>query len=238
MFICGSLYSPTAFAQAPSEVESLAARAQQAYQGARYGDAVALYLKAYRLQPASILLYNVAYIYDRKLDEPDLAVTYYRRYIQAVDAEPDLVQKATRRLRVFKESQPVAPVARPPSERLSRASSMGDQDTAAPSALVRRKAGFGLLGAGGVVLASGVVLGVLAQQEQQTFATSQSFRERVDARDLGERYALAGDILMAVGAASAVTGLILALTAPVEAKVGLGATPVSGGAMVMMTGRL
>ena len=238
---CWALGSSAAYAQAPTEVESLASRAQLAYKGARYGDAVALYLKAYRLQPASILLYNIGYIYDRKLDEPSLAVTYYRRYIKAIDAEPDLVQKATRRLRTLKESVAVAPGQRPPAAGVDTPNMVrrnAIRSTGPPAASVRRQAGFGLLGAGGAVLATGVVLGVLAQQEQQTFATSVSYTERVEARDLGQKYALAGDVLMAVGAITSVTGLILALTAPAERTVGVSAAPVSGGAVFVMTGSL
>ena len=231
--------SSVAYAQSANEVESLAASAQSAYKSARYGDAVALYLKAYRLQPAPILLYNVAYIYDRKLDEPELASNYYRRYITSEDAEPDLVQKATVRLSEIRRSQ--ASAAKNTGDRPmgpSAESMTTVAQSVTPSTARRRQAGYGLLGAGGVVLATGIVFGVLAQQEQKTFATSQVLTERTDARDAGKTYAITGDVLMAVGAVSTVTGLILALTATETRGVRVGGAPVAGGAVVLMTGRL
>jgi len=103
-------------------VEQLTDKAfQQAAAGA-YADSIATYLKAYELNKASDILYNVANLYDRKLHERELATVYYRRYIEQPDTNPDLVKKATDRLTSLKHEaeearraspQAPAPVAPP-----------------------------------------------------------------------------------------------------------------------------
>jgi hypothetical protein len=82
--------------------EQLADRAYELHAAGRYVESIAMYLKAYAASNASVTLLNVATIYDRKLHERALANDYYRRYVRAPDAEPDLVQKANRRLAALK----------------------------------------------------------------------------------------------------------------------------------------
>jgi hypothetical protein len=82
--------------------EQLADRAYELHAAGRYVESIAMYLKAYEASNAGVTLLNVATIYDRKLHERALASDYYRRYLRAPDAEPDLVQKANRRLAALK----------------------------------------------------------------------------------------------------------------------------------------
>ena len=93
----------SATAPAPSSAEQLANEAYQQHTAGHYGEAISTYLKAYEISKAGVVLFNVATIYDRKLHERELAEDYYRRYLGAHDAEPELVKKATERLTALKK---------------------------------------------------------------------------------------------------------------------------------------
>jgi hypothetical protein len=60
-------------------------------------------VKAYEINKASDILFNVATVYDRKLHERELAAEYYRRYIRTQDPNPELVKRATERLTGLKK---------------------------------------------------------------------------------------------------------------------------------------
>ncbi len=91
-----------------AKVEQLSEEAMAKYEAADYAGAIAIYLQAYKVQPAGALLYNVATIYDRKLNQRDLAIEYYRRFLSASDAEPDLVRKAVARVQTLEEARMAA----------------------------------------------------------------------------------------------------------------------------------
>jgi tetratricopeptide (TPR) repeat protein len=89
--------------------EALAEQAYSLYKEGRFSEAVAAYLRAYEMTGSSVILFNVANIYDRKLRELDLAAEYYRRYLRAPDATPELVRKANDRLEALKLQTTPAP---------------------------------------------------------------------------------------------------------------------------------
>lgn len=222
-----------------SEVEALAAQAKQYYLAGDYGGAVAAYLRAYRTSPAAGLLYNVAIIYDKKLGERDLAVDFYRRYIAAPDADPSVVERATLRVQALKAEKaavdaaalaPAPPPAEPPQQVIQPVRP-GDAGRG------QRLAGWLTLGAGVATAGVGVVFGVQAQTSQDDFDAGTTVTGKQDARDQGEQQALIADVLYGVGAAAAVTGLVLVLTAPDgEAVSGLRVAPTSDGAALGWSG--
>jgi tetratricopeptide (TPR) repeat protein len=125
--------SATAFAQSAPPPESkvaageaLADQAFTLYKEGRFSESVAAYSRAYELTGSSVILFNIANIYDRKMRELDLAADYYRRYLRTSDAAPDLVRKANDRLDALKQQaaplpqksvsagQTPAPAAPPP----------------------------------------------------------------------------------------------------------------------------
>jgi hypothetical protein len=87
--------------------------AYELHAAGNYAASIATYLKAYEVSGAGVILLNVATIYDRKLHERDLAADYYRRYLRAADAEPDLVLKATQRLTALKQGEEASTTALP-----------------------------------------------------------------------------------------------------------------------------
>ncbi|MGC4122121.1 MAG: hypothetical protein QM765_47585 [Myxococcales bacterium] len=115
----------------------------------------------------------------------------------------DLAQQATREALAALPGSNPAPAA-PPAISVS--------NPASPSSMSgTRVAGIALAVAGGAALAGGGVCGVLALgqfDEAKRAATDQSFQ---DAKRSGGTVALAADVLYGVGAAAAVTGIILAV---------------------------
>ena len=71
-------------------VEELTNRAYDQTSAGSHAEAIATYMKAYEISKAAAILYNIAAIYDRKLHERTLAIEYFRRYLQAPDAESGL----------------------------------------------------------------------------------------------------------------------------------------------------
>ncbi len=95
----------------PGSAQELTDRAYDLHAAGDYAASIATYLKAYEISNAGVILLNIATIYDRKLHERDLAAEYYRRYLRAADAEPDLVLKATQRLTALKQEDASPAVA-------------------------------------------------------------------------------------------------------------------------------
>src|SRR4051794_22780210 len=63
-----------------TRAESYAADAFAAYEKKDYQEAVVLYLKALEAAPSADVLFNLAKIYDTKLNDRQLAMSFYRRY--------------------------------------------------------------------------------------------------------------------------------------------------------------
>lgn len=195
-----------------SKVEALAGEAQTLYKAGEFGQAVAKYLEAYKLQPAAAVLYNVAVIYDKKLREVDLAIEYYRRYIASPDADPEAVQRATARLQALKaekEARRQADLSTLPTGADDPPSGVSGTAPPPPGLSGQSVAGWVLVGTGLVGLAGGGVMGFLAGDAADKFSESTDFEDKTDFRDQAESRALVADVLYGVGAAATITGLIL-----------------------------
>src|SRR5215475_8175709 len=71
--------------------EELAQQAFDAYSKGEFGTAISTYQKAYQTSPIGAILFNIANIFDKKLDDKNQALDYYLRYLHAADTEPELV---------------------------------------------------------------------------------------------------------------------------------------------------
>jgi len=156
--------------------EQKAAQAFQAYREKRFAEAVALYLDAYRAAPSADILYNVARIYDAKLGDRPLAISFYRRYIADPGAVSDRIQTANERLVTLRDAElaatrptsslegapePGAPAPGPGTPAQAPAASGSGWNGAEVTGVV--------LGAAGVVaLGVGTGFGIAALHERQT----------------------------------------------------------------------
>lgn len=229
-----------------SRIEELASRARTLYEAGDFGQSVAVYLEAYKLQPTAAVLYNVAVIYDRKLQEVDLAIDFYRRYIGSPDAAPDVVQRATARLQELKEQKEarrqadLATLSAPPPEQRPAGGAEAELTPMSGQSV----AGYVVLATGLAALAGGAVVGMVAADSADAFNTidaNTDYESRKALQDEASSRALVADVLMGVGAAAAITGLLLVVLDdgpdPAETALRFGPTA-DGGVGVWLGGSL
>jgi hypothetical protein len=222
-----SLAGSTAFADESSRqtVEQLAEKAYQQHAAGKYADSIATYLKAYEISKASETLFNVATIYDRKLNERELAEDYYRRYIRQPDANPDLVRRATERLTTMKreaQEEMARKAALPAPTPVAATAPVAVSPELAPR--TRPDPGWHtagiIVGATGVAgVLAGLALGAAAKTKNDTAngeCSGQSCASQqgvTDARDAG-RFATFSTVSVAAGGALVAAGLALYIAAP------------------------
>jgi hypothetical protein len=153
--------------------ERRAAEAYDAYTRKDFVSAVALYLEAYDASPSGLVLYNVARIYDTKLADRPLAMTFYRRYIGDPGAETDRIRFANERLTKLRAAEALsADLATASAKPVSPAT-----PTAAPSRTVEGERGgwsalrwtgvtLGVVGLAGVAV--GTAYGLAAASKAST----------------------------------------------------------------------
>jgi len=208
--------------------ERRAGEAFEAYGKGEYPKAVTLYLDAYAACPSAPILYNLARIHDTKLDDRNQAMVFYRRYVASVDARPDLVVTARKRLEELQPSKPTASpvVTASPAEHVARESRPGSggappppRDMATPQSGWSNQRWLGaMLGVGGVVgLGVGSVFGMLARSQANSAhelcdGNVCRSQEGVDAAKAGQRDATISNVGFAAGAALLFTGAVLYVT--------------------------
>jgi hypothetical protein len=183
----------------PTErAEWLSGQAEIAFQEKRFADAIRLYLDAWEVVPAASILYNVAFIYDKRLDDPELAIDYYDRAATSSDADDELKAKARARIAALrlelkkppdKPDRPDKPVEPPDDE----GSVVGPWIVTA---------------AGGAVLVGGVAMGLIASGTEGDFHSARSADEKRDLQSQGRTEALVADVLMGVGVAAVGVGVV------------------------------
>ncbi len=162
-----------------SDAERLANVAFEQHAAGKYPEAIASYLKVYELSKSAVVLFNVATIYDRKLHERELAAEYFRRYLHAPDAEPELVQKANERLTTLKKESdaeeakraaiavpvaPLTPVAAPLAAAAPAPAAATEPRAESASRGRPLRTAAIVVGAAGVLgLGASAVLGILAK---------------------------------------------------------------------------
>jgi hypothetical protein len=70
-----------------------------------YKEAVELYLQANEAAPSAVLAFDIAWLYDKHLGAPALALDYYRRALAGPDVTPDLVARAQDRIAVLEAAE-------------------------------------------------------------------------------------------------------------------------------------
>jgi tetratricopeptide (TPR) repeat protein len=130
-----------------------------AYNLERFDDAIAAFTRAYELDPAPILLYNIAQARWKK-GENDRALFYYRRYLEA-DPHAENRAAVEARMRELERPRQPAPVAAPPAAAAAVPPPAYVQASAPPPErppLYRRPLFWGAVG---VVAAAAIVTTVL-----------------------------------------------------------------------------
>jgi len=175
-------------------IAALATRGMELVSAQRFDEAIRVYLEAYALEPLAAILYNIAFIYDKKLDAPKKAATYYQQYIDAPDADDEGKLRAYERLRILEARIRIAtPPPAPPPPRLSAQAVGGWISTVTGAALV----------------VTGATFTTLAYSTHSEFQETDDITARGALRDEGEFRAVMGDVTLSVGLAALAAGVTL-----------------------------
>jgi tetratricopeptide (TPR) repeat protein len=190
--------------------EQRAAQAFEAYQNKEYATAVGLYVEAFKLAPSADLLYNIARIYDAKLGDRQLAITFYRKYIADPGAIAERIKRANERLVELREAEVAATPERPQKETRSAAA---PRDTGSRSSTASQ-VGIVLGTAGLVGIGVGTGFGIAAISKantaKETCSGNQCTAQKgVDAAHDASSNATISTIGFAAGGALLATGVIL-----------------------------
>lgn len=196
-----SLHAQALASEAPpreptARAEWLSSRAEQAFSEGRFSDAIKLYLDAWEAVPSAAILYNVAFIYDRRLQDPDLAIQYYDRAAASPDADASLVEKARARVAAIRAERGKKPPPREPEPEPEVESS--------PLPL----GPILLMGGGGALLLGGVAMGFVASSTEDDFQSAKTVADKRSLQSSGQTQALVADILMVGGILTAAGGFL------------------------------
>lgn len=217
-----SLLPSASFAGPTEEASALADQAFAKYEAGLYAEAVSLYMQAYEKSVDARILFNVAQIYDKKVQDRDLAIDYYRRYLKSTTTEPGLVVTATERITELLRQQQSEPTPKPPP--VETPTVPPPQEPAKPASPEAPSPPFfigwivtGVLGAGAVVTGS-LALDASSELDATTYAGPPS----EEADSLASRAEVLGgltDGLIAGGLVAGTITLVLQLTyKPAAAK--------------------
>jgi tetratricopeptide (TPR) repeat protein len=237
LFVAVMAISSVAFAQAaPTANDNEAARAHfmagsAYYEQANYADAVKEFNEAYRLSQRPDLLYNIALAYER-LENLDEAIGALEKYLTLKPGAQDrnIIAARIENLKKRRASAQAAPspapiVAQPPPP------------TQPPPRKPRHVASLAVGGVGLAVLIAAVGTGAAALRDQSELdSVCQNMRcpaSKQGQIDEGKALALSTDVLIGVGSAMVLTGVILLIVEsrrPQPARTAL--RPAAGGLVV------
>lgn len=226
-----SLLPPAALAQEGGSVQdrfqTATAAAEAAYAAGDYALAVERYMDAYELIQTADLIYNVAFIYERHLGNPDLARVHYERVLRDPSAPADLVRKAGERIASLDRSAAARTTSVPRLSEEAPATQPAPvpEPTVSSTTTLRRKSNPGpwvMVGGGGALVVGGVIAGVVARGTNQDFLAGQGGVEGMrELSDRGQQQAVVADALWITGAVTAVAGLGWGIGASVKTRTGV-----------------
>jgi len=185
-------------AQEPDDpIAALATRGMELVTAERYDEAIRVYLEAYALEPLGALLYNIAFIYDKRLSAPKRAARYYQQYIDAPDADDEGKLRAYARLRTLEARiRLAAPKPIPPLP---------------PPTPAREIGGWVSTVAGATMTLTGITFMSLAASTHSDFEATDDVLSRRTLRDRGELQGVVGDVTTSVGLVALAVGMTLLL---------------------------
>lgn len=231
--------APTA-AQAPATAEdgetfeSLVEQARGKFKDKDYVGAVALFERAYALQPEPAILFNIGRIYE-EANDIDKAIAYYEKFIADNSVDMGQRDKALGRLQALEKiveirkkeeakrnPKPVdsGPKNPPNPDDKTQPGPVGpqpgpgtppgqvDNPQPAPNKLLR-PIGYTMLGVGAALLIGGGIAGGVARKQHALFEGADTLDARRDASERGKSLAATADGLFIAGGVLAAVGVIL-----------------------------
>ena len=201
--------------EAKAQAKAAYSEGVAAFRGEKFSTALTHFERAFKLDPAPVLLYNLARCHEELGDYPK-AIENYELYLTRQPQASDRVnvQERVRQMKIRQRRE--ASKARAAAETREAAQRQADRDAAAAASAKARPSGpaldardlwgYGLISAGSLGVGLGISMGVLAQSkaESQRSSTSQT---RIDTLADEARSAqtwansgyIAGGLLVAAG---------------------------------------
>ncbi len=161
--------------------------------------AVERHRRAFDMTRASMRLYSIALIHDRHLKDPKSTKEAYAAFIEAAGTEhPKHVRYARARVGQFKALS------------LSGSDTTQLQSKDQPtSGGATKTVSWVLVGVGGAATLAGIITAFSASDSEAKFRATDELDKKQRWRRVGENQALAADILIGLGGAAVVTGVVL-----------------------------
>jgi len=221
--------APSVASAAPAAEESfdtLTEQASEKYSEGDYDGAIALFERAYALDPEPNILFNIGRIYEESGNYED-AIVYYERFISEPQVDLDAKQVALDRRdlaqavveiqkKPTKGAEPETPVETPvetPTETTPPVETTTPEEPAETERKPRnmRPIGYGFLGVGAAALIGGAIVGGLAKGAETDFHNATSVGEARDFKTRGTNLAPAADGLFIAGGILAAAGIVMLL---------------------------
>jgi tetratricopeptide (TPR) repeat protein len=199
-----------------TEAEQLSEQAIVKFQAKDYEGAAALFEQAYEIDPQPNYLFNIGRVYE-EAGTLDKAVEFYAKFVKQPGVDLDSRETALDRLKVLRailqetaekppEDDP-EPEVKPEEEPVPPPNPV-DED-AKRKRKVMRAAGFGLTGVGAAVMIGGAIVGGLAQGDHNQAGEAELPPDSQPLLDSAKSKALTADVLLGVGGAVLLTGIVL-----------------------------
>lgn len=226
----GASAAPAAGAETET-FETLVGMATGKFKEKDYAGAVALFERAYAVQPEPAILFNIGRIYE-EAQNAEAAIGYYEKFIADENVEPKDQEKAVQRLQVLRtiveirekekaRSKPKPadpkPVAEPnPVNPEQPVTQQPNDQKPAKSGRLMRPIGFTLVGTGAALVIGGAIAGGLAKAQYNVFADAKSLSDQEAAGTRGRSLARTADGLFIAGGVLAVVGAVLLIVPAVR----------------------
>ncbi len=229
--------APTAPAATPAAAptgetesfETLVGQATVKFKDKDYAAAVALFERAYAVQPEPAILFNIGRIYE-EAQNAEAAIGYYEKFIADESVELKDREKAVQRLQVLRtiveirekeknRNKPKPADPPPPVDPVKVGPTPPPDDKAdkpAPSGRLLRPIGGALVGTGAALLIGGAIAGGIARGAHKDFTGAKTLADREAAAERGRGLAGTADGLFIAGGVIAAVGIVLLIVPAVR----------------------
>jgi tetratricopeptide (TPR) repeat protein len=201
---------------------------EELYKRADYEGALKEFTQSYEISKRPALLFNMARCHE-SLGQPEEAIRLYTDYLKSGPSNASVIEARINNLQRLVEKKKPAPIPAPVSppkpevvpEKEPSSGSAARKEAPVPveegtsPSKPLRLTGWILVGAGGALVATGIILGMKAASKQSELedanAAGKEYADVKPIEDQGRTYKNAGIGTFVLGAAAAVTGTILLL---------------------------
>ena len=223
--------APTTGGGETETFDTLVAQATGKFKDKDYAGAVALFERAYAVQPEPAILFNIGRIYE-EAQNAEAAIGYYEKFIADESVELKDREKAVQRLQVLrtiveireKEKNRNKPKPADPPPSVDTGPKAGPTPAPGPdkgdkppaNGRLMRPIGGALVGTGAALLIGGAIAGGIARGAHNDFKSAESLADREAAASRGRGLAGTADGLFIAGGVIAAVGIVLLIVPAVR----------------------